>query len=85
MRLHSIFATKLVVGESLKTWKVSMSLVSVRSLVVLVAVFACALVAMPRSEAEGYPSRPIKLLVGAPPGGTTDTVARALEIGRAHV
>jgi tripartite-type tricarboxylate transporter receptor subunit TctC len=55
-----------------------MSLLFVRSLVVLGAIFACVLVAMQRPKAEGYPSRPIKLLVGAPPGGTTDTVARAI-------
>src|SRR3974390_2213376 len=29
-------------------------------------------------RAEEYPSRPIKLLVGAPPGGTTDTMARVI-------
>ena len=29
-------------------------------------------------RAEDYPSRPIKLLVGAPAGGTTDTMARAI-------
>jgi tripartite-type tricarboxylate transporter receptor subunit TctC len=29
-------------------------------------------------KAEDYPARPIKLLVGAPPGGTTDTIARAI-------
>src|SRR3974390_2121028 len=28
--------------------------------------------------AEDYPLRPIKLLVGPPPGGTTDTIARAI-------
>src|SRR3984893_12935329 len=28
--------------------------------------------------ADDYPSRPIKLLVGASPGGTTDTMARAI-------
>src|SRR4249919_879885 len=28
--------------------------------------------------ADDYPSKPIKLLVGASPGGTTDTMARAI-------
>src|SRR5215470_16489480 len=39
----------------------------------------CAL--LPASQplgADDYPSRPVKLLVGAPPGGTTDTMARAI-------
>jgi tripartite-type tricarboxylate transporter receptor subunit TctC len=30
------------------------------------------------TRAEDYPSKPIKLLVGASPGGTTDTMARAI-------
>jgi tripartite-type tricarboxylate transporter receptor subunit TctC len=30
------------------------------------------------SSAADYPSRPIKLLVGASAGGTTDTMARAI-------
>jgi tripartite-type tricarboxylate transporter receptor subunit TctC len=39
---------------------------------------AC-LLAMPAiAQADEYPSRPIKLLVGASPGGTTDTMARAI-------
>lgn len=29
-------------------------------------------------HADDYPARPVKLLVGAPPGGTTDTIARAI-------
>jgi len=29
-------------------------------------------------HAEDYPTRPIRLLVGAPAGGTTDTIARAI-------
>jgi tripartite-type tricarboxylate transporter receptor subunit TctC len=36
------------------------------------------LVPQPLAQAEDYPMRPIKLLVGAPPGGTTDTMARAI-------
>jgi tripartite-type tricarboxylate transporter receptor subunit TctC len=52
---------------------------SVRSnFVVLGVIFACGLLTMQRPKAEDYPSRPVKLLVGASPGGTTDTVARAL-------
>jgi tripartite-type tricarboxylate transporter receptor subunit TctC len=78
MKVHSIFAARLAAAKSVKNWKVWMSLLSVRSLVVLGTIFACVLVAMQRPKAEGYPSRPIKLLVGAPPGGTTDTVARAI-------
>ncbi len=31
-------------------------------------------------RAEGYPDRTIKLIVGAPPGGTTDTIARAIAV-----
>ena len=30
------------------------------------------------TRADEYPTRPIKLLVGAPAGGTTDTIARAI-------
>ena len=55
-----------------------MPIVSARSLVVLGVIFACLLLTTQRPKAEDYPSRPIKLLVGASPGGTTDTVARAL-------
>jgi tripartite-type tricarboxylate transporter receptor subunit TctC len=40
---------------------------------------AClALLAAQAARADDYPSRTIKLLVGAPPGGTTDTIARAI-------
>ena len=42
-------------------------------------IIACAtLLISPASRADDYPSHPIKLLVGAPPGGTTDTIARAI-------
>src|SRR4051794_11331571 len=42
-------------------------------------VLACAsLLTVEAVRADEYPSRPIKLLVGAPPGGTTDTIARAI-------
>ena len=34
------------------------------------------LLSIPALRAEDYPARPIKLLVGAPAGGTTDTIAR---------
>jgi tripartite-type tricarboxylate transporter receptor subunit TctC len=32
----------------------------------------------PQAQAEDYPSRTIRLIVGAPPGGTTDTFARSI-------
>jgi tripartite-type tricarboxylate transporter receptor subunit TctC len=38
----------------------------------------CVMLAAPPLQADDYPSRPIKLLVGAPPGGTTDTMARVI-------
>lgn len=72
------FVTNLMTGRSVIIRKASMSLLSARSLVALSTIFVCVLVATQCPKAEGYPSRPIKLLVGAPPGGTTDTVARAL-------
>jgi tripartite-type tricarboxylate transporter receptor subunit TctC len=39
---------------------------------------ACLALLATHARADDYPSRPIKLLVGAPPGGTTDTIARAI-------
>ena len=34
----------------------------------------------PQAQAEDYPSRTIRLVVGAPAGGTTDTIARAIAV-----
>src|ERR1044071_8815970 len=47
------------------------------------ATFAFFIAALPSAplliaHADDYPSKPIKLLVGASPGGTTDTMARAI-------
>jgi tripartite-type tricarboxylate transporter receptor subunit TctC len=53
------------------------SSVRVRVLTACGLLMAGALLAMP-AIAQDYPSRPIKLLVGASPGGTTDTMARAI-------
>lgn len=39
---------------------------------------AAMLLAPHAAHADDYPARPVKLLVGAPPGGTTDTIARAI-------
>jgi len=52
---------------------------SVRGRLIIGVILACALLlATQRATAEEYPSRPIKLFVGASAGGTTDTIARAL-------
>ena len=53
----------------------------VGALVALVALAASAMVAL----ADNYPSHPITMLVGFPPGGPTDTLARILAdaMGRA--
>src|SRR5260221_9220671 len=45
-----------------------------RQATILVALFAFSLPA----QGQDYPTRPIKLVVGAPAGGTTDTLARAI-------
>ena len=54
-----------------------MSSVRVRVLTPCGLLMAGMLLAMP-AIAQDYPSRAIKLLVGASPGGTTDTMARAI-------
>lgn len=44
-----------------------------------ILVLAAILLLLPQAvRADDYPARPVKLLVGAPPGGTTDTIARAI-------
>lgn len=46
---------------------------------VLATPLACAFLLLPQAlRADDYPAHPVKLLVGAPPGGTTDTIARAI-------
>ena len=48
-----------------------------RRLALLVLAFAaCAL-----AQAQGYPTRPVKMVVGFPPGGGTDVVARIIAPG----
>ncbi len=50
------------------------------AVVAAIGVLAAAVMLAPSSAAQGvnYPSRPIKLMVGASAGGTTDTMARAI-------
>jgi len=46
----------------------------------IVAIALALLVCTQATRAEGYPDHTIKLIVGAPPGGTTDTIARAIAV-----
>ncbi len=56
-----------------------MTRLRVASLAASLLLMAGLLLALPSGvQADDYPSRPIKLLVGASPGGTTDTMARAI-------
>jgi len=47
--------------------------------------FLCLVLLAAPALAQTYPTKPVKLLVGVPPGGPTDTVARAIapELGEA--
>lgn len=42
---------------------------------------AAAVAAAPRARAQGWPERPIRFIVNAPPGGTADVVARLVGEG----
>ena len=44
----------------------------------LVALGACALSLPPVTFAQGFPSKPLRLIVRAPPGGTDDLIARLI-------
>jgi tripartite-type tricarboxylate transporter receptor subunit TctC len=52
-----------------------------RRLLLLALLAASGLIATAPAAAQGFPNKPIKLLVGFPPGGGIDTVARNLQPG----
>ncbi len=43
------------------------------------AVGSAAALALPHAWAQAWPSRPVRMIVGFPPGGAADTVARAVQ------
>jgi len=53
---------------------------TIQSVFRIVAIASTLLVCMQATHAEDYPDHTIKLIVGAPPGGTTDTIARAIAV-----
>ena len=48
-----------------------------RTFSILGSVYACIL-ACPAAHAQGYPSKPVRIVVGVPPGGGTDILGRIL-------
>jgi tripartite-type tricarboxylate transporter receptor subunit TctC len=48
------------------------------------AIAACIVAAMPAAMAQSYPDRPIRLVIGYPPGGSTDLIGRTIGQGLAE-
>src|SRR5262249_8213547 len=67
--------TALVAKRPMHAWE---ALLMRRSLVYALIVWGVALLSAPAGAAEDYPNRPVRLVIGFAPGGTTDISARLI-------
>src|SRR5215813_3810569 len=73
-RRHGHAATKRPPSQA----RISGTAIMAHKQIIEMSFLATSLLLVDAARAEDFPNKPIKLLVGASPGGTTDTMARAI-------